>query len=124
MQKEVFDSQKFVLSLFTLGIVSLINHLCYFIIQILQCLQMLLNCSRKTNSSLHLTTSKVPIRHHSNRTHSSGLCNQVSISPTFYTQLLSALVPKAQKDNDDLTVFILLLGYLRSLKQLVKLLQN
>ena len=29
-----------------------------------------------------------------------------SISPTFYMQLLHVQIPKVQKDNDDLTVFL------------------
>jgi len=31
---------------------------------------------------------------------------QVSISPTFYEQLLHTKIPKAQKDTNDLTVFL------------------
>ncbi len=31
---------------------------------------------------------------------------QVSISSMFYKQLLGAQIPKAQKDTDDLTVFL------------------
>jgi hypothetical protein len=35
-------------------------------------------------------------------------CFQGSISPMFYEQLLCEQIPKAQKDNDDLTVFLCL----------------
>jgi len=38
-------------------------------------------------------------------------CPQVSISTTFYKQLLHNQIPKAQKDINDLTVFFTLLGY-------------
>jgi len=45
--------------------------------------------------------------------HSLELRKQGSISPTFYSQLLSAQIPKAQKDTDDLTVILVLLKYMR-----------
>jgi len=41
----------------------------------------------------------------------------VSISTTFYEQLLRAKIPKAQKDTDDLTVFFAHLGSTRILSK-------
>jgi len=49
---------------------------------------------------------------------------QVSISPTFYEQLLRLQIPKEQNKTDSLTVFFLLLGYAlvkAAHKKLVKL---
>jgi hypothetical protein len=48
----------------------------------------------------------------------------VSVSSTFYKQLLCVQIPKAQKDTDDLIVFFALLGSVRvkaAHKLLVKL---
>jgi len=46
--------------------------------------------------------------------------NQGSISPTFYTKLSHAPIPKAQKKTHSLTVYLALLGSVR-VKMLVKL---
>jgi len=53
-----------------------------------------------------------------------GVGDHVSISSTFYVQLLRTQIPKVQKDTDDLTVFFTLLGFMSkkaARKTLVKL---
>ncbi len=46
------------------------------------------------------------------RGHHSKRCAQVTISPTFYAQLLSAQIPNSAKKTDGLIVFFALLGSL------------
>jgi len=53
--------------------------------------------------------------------------DKVSISSTFYMQLLGMQIPKAQKDPYDVTVFFALLGYVcikAACKMLVKMPQR